>query len=344
MAVKIAVDAMGSDKGPASVIEGALKAVNKYNISVIIVGDEKIIKSELDKERFPAQLVEVKASTQVIGMDESPATACRQKKDASIMVATQLVMEGKADAVVSAGNTGAAMTAALLTLGRLEEVFRPAIAVLIPSTKGQSVLLDVGANVDCKPKHLLQFAIMGSVYAEYMLKKNKPRVGLLSIGEEETKGNELVLGTRELLKRTSLNFIGNVEGRDIVSDKADVVVCDGFIGNIILKFGETIFEKFYAGLKNEFNGRSIFRHLGALLVKPVIKDFFKRTDRSERGGAPLLGTKEVCFISHGSSSEKAIMNAIRSAADYVSQKVNEHIEDRLKEYKNMLAGLTGEEN
>jgi len=233
--------------------------------------------------------------------------------------------------LVSFTFSGAAMAAALFIGGRLEGVARPAIALTFPSIKGRTVILDGGANVDCKPKHLVQFAVMGSVYAERMLGKPNPRVALLSIGEEPTKGNELVLETAPLLKQTPLNFIGNVEGRDIFGDKADVIVCDGFVGNIVLKLGESLAKQFYEGVKNEFKGRSFVRYFGLLLMYPVLYDFLKRSDDNEQGGAPLLGVKQPFFIGHGRSKAKAVANAVKKAAEFVRQGVNVDIERRLAE-------------
>lgn len=331
--MRIAVDAMGGDKAPRVIVEGAILATEEIDVEVILVGKKEDIQNEISKYKNVSKNISLFNADEKIDMNESPVIACRQKKDSSIMVSNRLVAEDKADAVVSAGNTGASLTSAFLSFGRVEGIIRPAIAALFPSVNGKSILLDVGANVDCKPKHLLQFGIMGVVYAERMLKIENPRVGLLSIGEEESKGNEVTLETSRLLKSAPINYIGNVEGRDILSDKADVIVCDGFLGNIILKFGESIVERFYAGLKIEFTRRSIFRNLGALLAKPVVKDYLKKKyDYSEYGAAPLLGLKKTSFISHGGSSAKAIKNAIKTAAEFIKQKVNLHIEEKLKNF------------
>jgi glycerol-3-phosphate acyltransferase PlsX len=337
MKVKIGVDVMGTDRGPLPLIKGVIDAVNEFDVDVTIVGDKTIIEQELKKYKFSKNKVNIIHSSEVIEMNESPIIACKQKKDASINIISSLLKNGEIDAGVSGGNTGAVVTSALLTCGTLEGISRPAIAAIFPNMNNSHgcVFLDVGANVDSKPKHMMQFAVMGAVYAEKMLNILNPRVALLSIGEEENKGNDLVIETAKLLKSTSLNFVGNVEGRDILADKADVIVCDGFVGNIVLKFGESIAERFYIGLKNSFIRRSLFRLLGILLAKPVIKDFFRRTDFTEFGAAPLLGIKKPYFISHGSSPSKAIKNAIKTAKEYVEQSINLHIEKRLSEFKNL---------
>lgn len=321
---------MGGDKGPEPIVEGAVMAVKNQDVEVLLVGREEVLNGLLAKyTKYPKDRLQVVQASEFIEMTESATTAVRQKKDSSIVVATKLARDGKADAVVSMGHSGAAMAAALFIGGRLEGVARPAIALTFPSVNGRTVILDGGANVDCKPKHLLQFAVMGSVYAERMLGKPKPRIALLSIGEEPTKGNELVLETAPLIKQTPLNFIGNVEGRDIFSDKADVIVCDGFVGNIVLKLGESLARKFYEGVKNEFKGRSFVRYFGLLLMYPVLYDFLKRSDDKEHGGAPLLGVKVPFFIGHGRSSAKAVSNAVKNAAEFVRQGVNVDIESRL---------------
>lgn len=341
--MRIAVDAMGGDRAPSIVVEGAILAAKEIDAEIILVGREQEIRDELAKYKTIPENISLNNASEKIEMHESPVVACRQKPDSSMMVSNKLVSENKADVVVSAGNTGAAMTASFMNFGRLEGVFRPAIAALFPTVIGRNILIDVGANVDCKPKHLLQFSVMGMVYAERMLGVSNPRVGLLSIGEEESKGNEATLEASKLLKKVPINYIGNIEGRDVLSDKADVIVCDGFIGNIILKFAESLVERFYAGLKVEFTRRSIFRNLGAILAKPVVKDFLKKKyDYSEYGSAPLLGLKKASFISHGSSSAKAIKNAIKTSAEFVKQRVNSHIEERLKKFSSYFNQKNGE--
>lgn len=330
--MRIAIDAMGGDLAPAAIIEGVNLAVKEYSCELVLVGEEKAINQELRKYDLPSSLVSVHHASEVIGMKEIPIKACRTKKDASIIVATKLVAENKADALISAGNSGAIMTASLLYLGRSPNVRRPAIATLIPTLEGLSIALDVGANVDCKPLHLFQFAIMGNIYVKSILKKEKPRIGLLSIGEEEGKGNELALSTYELLKNSSLNFIGNIEGSDIPKGKADVIVCDGFVGNIILKFGEGLVEAIFELAHKELKDHPFRTTLSALLLKKVFEEIKKKTDYDEYGGAPLLGTNGVCIICHGKSNAKAIKNAIRVAGESIKQKINQEISEELKKF------------
>jgi phosphate acyltransferase len=331
--MKIALDAMGGDHAPETEVRGAVAAAKEFGIEVILVGDEEKIKSELHSymvkfkiKKLPISIVH---ASEVVAMSDSPTDAYKQKKDSSLMVAMRLVKEGKADAVVSAGNTGAVMTHALFELGRIKNVSRPAIAAFFPSLKGKCLVLDVGANADNKPKHLLQFAVMGSVYLKYLGEPENPRIGLLSVGEEEQKGNELTSETAKLLRESGLNFVGNVEGRDIVGDKADVIVCDGFIGNIVLKFAESVATRFFQILKVELQNSSIFIKFGAWLVKPVFKGLIKKTDYAEHGAAPLLGVNGQVFIGHGGSNIKAIKNAINTAARSVTAKVNQHITEEI---------------
>jgi glycerol-3-phosphate acyltransferase PlsX len=270
-------------------------------------------------------------------MLDSPVTVFRRKKDSSIRVANELVKSGEAVAVISAGHTGAAMATSLFVLGKLEGVERPAIATFMPTIEGTSLILDMGANVDCKPNHLLQFAVMGEVYAKYLLKIASPRVGLLSIGEEETKGNELTKEAFKLLTETSLNFIGNVEGRDVMSGKADVIVCDGFIGNVVLKVSEAVAETIGHFLKTDIE-KSLIRKLGYLLVRPAFQNLKRRVDYAEYGGAPLVGINGISIISHGRSSDRAIKNAVRVAAELAKSEVNKHVHDDIE--KNMELART----
>lgn len=330
--MRVSLDAMGGDNAPKVEVEGAIEAAREFGVEVILVGDKDKIASEMENHKTKGLPLNIYHASQVVNMNDSPTDSYRQKKDSSLLSAVKLVKEGKADAVVSAGNTGAVMATALLELGRIKGVMRPAIAAIFPSTQGKTLLLDVGANTDCKPKHLLQFAIMGSVYFKYIAGIDKPKVALLSVGEEETKGNELIIETIKLLKKTNLNFVGNVEGRDILGDKADVIVCDGFTGNVILKFGESFVSRLFTIFKKEIENTSIFISLGALLISPVLKSIVKRTDYSEYGSAPLLGINAPCFISHGGSNVKAIKNAIKTAADSVSSKVIFHIKEEISRY------------
>jgi glycerol-3-phosphate acyltransferase PlsX len=324
---------MGGDFAPQAVVAGAVQGAREYGIGVVLVGIEQIVQAELRKHPFAKSLpIEVRNATEVVDMHDSPATVFRRKKDSSIRVANELVKNGEAVAVISAGHTGAAMATSLFVLGAIEGVERPAIAVFMPTMKGQTILLDVGANVDCKPNHLLQFGIMGEVFAKYLLKNPNPRVGLLSIGEEETKGNELTREAFKLLAETSLNFIGNVEGKDVMFGKADVVVCDGFIGNVVLKISESVAEAIRVMLRENI-GDNLFRKLGYFMMKPAFRALKRRVDYAEHGGAPLLGINGVSIISHGRSSDRAIKNAIRVAADFARSNVNRHIHDDI--VKNM---------
>jgi glycerol-3-phosphate acyltransferase PlsX len=331
--MKIAVDAMGGDNAPHAVIAGAVQAAKEFGTSIILVGIEELIQSELKKHHQAKSLpIEVQNATQVVDMLDSPATVFRRKKDSSIRVANELVKSGEAVAVISAGHTGAAMATSLFVLGPLEGVERPAIATFMPTMKETCIVLDVGANVDCKPNHLLQFAIMGEVYAKYLLKNPNPRVGLLSIGEEETKGNELTKEAFKLLIETSLNFIGNVEGRDVMGGKADVVVCDGFIGNVVLKLSEAVAETIGLMIRENI-GDNLIRKLGYFMMRPAFRALKRRIDYAEYGGAPLVGINGISIISHGRSSDRAIKNAVRVATELAKSEVNKHIQEDIE--KNM---------
>ncbi len=331
--MKIAVDAMGGDNAPHAVVAGAVHAAKEDGIGIILVGIEQTIQAELKKHHHTSSLpIEIRNATEVVDMLDSPATVFRRKKDSSIRVANDLVKNGEAVAVISAGHTGAAMATSLFVLGPLERIERPAIATFMPTIKGTSIVLDVGANVDCKPSHLLQFAIMGEVYAKYLLKNPNPRVGLLSIGEEATKGNELTKEAFKLLTETSLNFIGNVEGRDVMSGKADVVVCDGFIGNVVLKVSEAVAETIGLMLRENV-GDNMIRKLGYMMMRPAFRALKRRVDYAEYGGAPLIGINGISIISHGRSSDRAIKNAIRVASELAKSDVNKHIHEDIE--KNM---------
>jgi len=328
MFMRIAVDAMGGDYAPRVVVEGAVQAAQKNRYEIILVGDENSIKEEMKKYRTSSLPLSIHHSSEVIGMDESPAIACRQKKDSSIMVATRLIKEGMADAMISAGNSGAVMASALMVLGRLPGVNRPAIAVLIPTMKGPGVVLDVGANVNSTAKDLLQFAVMGDMYMERIMNKEAPRIGLLSIGAEEAKGDEVTVEAHRLLRQSGLNFVGNIEGRDILKGKADVIVCDGFVGNILLKFGEGIAEEFMNLFRDEIL-KYPFRKMALTLLRGAFRDIKKKVDYAEYGGAPLLGVDGCSIICHGSSNAKAISNAIRVAGEFMEKRINQQIKESL---------------
>jgi glycerol-3-phosphate acyltransferase PlsX len=326
--VRIAVDAMGGDTGPRVVVPGAIDAARARpgEIQIVLVGREEEIRPLL-RGVDPA-LAEVVHASESIDMHEPPAQAIRRKKDASISVALRLIREKRADAMVSAGNTGAVVASSLLTIGRLHGVSRPAISTLWPNKKRGAVVLDVGANHECTPKNLVQFANMGSVFAERHLGVARPRVGLLNIGEERSKGPDLVRDSYALLEADArLHFVGNVEGRDVFDGAADVVVCDGFVGNVILKFSESIYS-FLAHMVRDEIRRGVLAKAGALLMKPAFTSIRSQLDYAEYGGAPLLGVKGVVIISHGKSSRRAIRNAILVAATSIAADVNRHIEER----------------
>ncbi len=325
--MKIAVDAMGGDFAPAVVVEGSVQAARE-GVPVLLVGDRDRVEAELSRHKAKGLPIEVRHASQVVGMGESPAQSVRRKKDSSIKVCFELVKRGEAGAVVSAGNSGAAMAAAMLVLRKLQGVDRPAIAVSVPTMKEPAVVLDVGGNVDCRPLHLVQFAIMGDVYARYVLKEERPRIGLLSNGEEEGKGNELTRLSHELIKNTSLNYVGYIEGKDIYSGEVDVVVTDGFVGNVVLKLSEGLVAAVVTMLKREIRS-SYPAMLGYLLARGAFRRLGKKIDYSEYGGAPLLGINGTCIISHGSSSARAIKNAIFKAAEYVREGVNAHLTEEL---------------
>ena len=327
--MRIAVDAMGGDYAPDEIVLGAVQAATEYDLEIVLVGDENAIKPLLSKYGSHNRLSVVHAS-QVIEMCEQPSTAIRKKKDASIVVATRLVKEGRCDAVVAAGSTGAAVAAAMFGLGRIKGVERTTIATPIPNLTGTTILLDSGANVDSKPKHLVQSAVMGSIYAEYVLGIKNPRVGLLNIGEEESKGNEQALATFPLLEQlTTINFIGNVEGRDIAKGTVDVVVCDGFVGNVVLKWGEGLSSAIMQLMKDAIKSSGLLTKLASLAVLPALSGLKRKLDYAEYGGAPLLGVDGGFIICHGSSKAKAIKNAVRVARDIVAQQVISHIRENI---------------
>ena len=331
--MKIAVDAMGGDFAPKEIVAGAILAAKRYDCEIVLVGDQTQIQKELDKNypEWRKSTISIHHASDVVGMGEHPGVAVRRKKDSSIVVATRLVKEGKCDAVLSAGNTGAAAASALFILGRIKGIDRPSIATPIPTGKGSvTLLLDSGANVDCKPKHLCQSALMGSIYAKCMLGLENPAVGLLNIGEEATKGNEQAQATYPMLKSMkTINFKGNIEGRDIPKGVVDVVVCDGFVGNVVLKFAEGLVTGLTQLVKDSIMAGSIFAKIGAMLVKPALKKMAKRLDHTENGGAPLLGVNGVFMIAHGSSKAKEIKTAIEIASDLVERKIIQHIRETM---------------
>lgn len=327
--ITIALDAMGSDLAPRPEVEGAILAAREFGVCVMLVGQPAALKAELGRHTRRGASVEIVAASDVITMLDAPMQAYRKKKDSSMHVAARMVRDGEAQAFVTAGNTGAAMATARFMLGMLPSVERPALAAPFPTAKGgTSVLLDVGANVDSRPQHLVQFAVMGENYYRSIFGTRRPRVGLLNIGEEEMKGNELVREAHDRLKKTPLNFVGNVEGRDVFAGNVDVIVCDGFIGNIALKISEGVAQHIGVMLKKALTS-TFAAQFGALLSRSAFLKFKKQIDYSEYGGAPLLGVRGVTVIGHGRSNANAVKNAIRVAAELVRSKVSEKIEEEL---------------
>jgi glycerol-3-phosphate acyltransferase PlsX len=329
---RIGIDAMGGDHGPTVVAEGVVQAMRDQPgcFTVTLVGDEAEIRAALGRTGASGLPIEIVHTAGQVDMGEKATAAARRRTTTSIGVVTQLHKEGKVDAIFSAGNTGAVVATALLGLGRLESVSRPALAVFMPNLAGGTVVLDVGANAECKPGYLVQFAHMGSVYARYLLGRENPRVGLLSIGEEETKGNELVFEAGDLLRRARhLNFIGNVEGRDIFKGTCDVVVTDGFTGNVLLKTGEGVASLLIDIMRREIRSDPL-AVFGTLFMRPALRRLKKHMDWEEHGAAPLLGVDGVCFIGHGSSGPKAFRSAIRTIAQFVEQRVNDHIREEIE--------------
>ena len=333
--MRISVDAMGGDYAPQEIVAGAFKAANSISglEKLFLVGDVESINNELQKisENIP-DCIEIISASEVVEMGEAPASAIRKKKDSSISRAIDLVKEGKADAIFSAGNTGAAVAAATLKLRTLEGVYRPAIATVMPTSKNPFVLLDAGANPDSSPEMLQQYAIMGSIYAKEILGISSPRVGLLSIGEEEAKGNETTKKSYNLLTESRVNFIGNAEGRDLFSGKVDVAICDGFVGNVVLKTTEAVAGMISSWLKDLYR-KTIFRKLGYLLSLGVFKTIKSKVDPSHYGGAPLLGAKGIVIIGHGSSNSFAAYNGIRVASEAISHDLNHLLESELQAIK-----------
>ncbi|MGE5174738.1 MAG: phosphate acyltransferase PlsX [Hyphomicrobiales bacterium] len=330
----IGVDAMGGDLAPRVVIEGTLLALADADATydAALIGDEDQILEEAAKLGVKDRLPRVIHATEVVEMAEAAAQSVRRKRDSSISVAARLQKGGETNAMVSAGNTGAVVAAALLEMGRIEQIQRPAIATVLPTPQGNVVILDVGATSDCKPSHLYQFAMMGSIYARLVLGVERPRVGLLNIGEEAEKGSELYYEAHQLLKRSPIHFVGNVEGKDIILGSADVVVCDGFVGNVLLKFAESVIPSLSTMIKDEISAHPLSMMAG-LLLKPAFRRLKRRLDYAEVGGAPLLGIDGTCIIAHGRSNPKAIKNAIRVAARCAEARVPESIRHELHRLK-----------
>ncbi|MCH7677897.1 phosphate acyltransferase PlsX [candidate division KSB1 bacterium] len=329
--MKIAIDAMGGDYAPEAIIHGGVEAAKsgKGEYEVVFVGDESTISSILSRhfriQEYPISIIH---ASQKIEMCETPTVALKKKPDASVVVAMKLHKQGKVDAVVTAGHTGASMASAFFSLGRIKGVRRPAIGSLIPHGQGVTLLIDVGANLECKPIHLLQFGIMGDIYMKNVYHIAEPKIGLLNIGEEATKGNKIHKEGNRILTESNLNFVGNVEGRDIMSGLVDVIVCEGFVGNVVLKFAESFNGVYSKTLKRKI-GKKVFSNIGAFFLKPTFKRLRRIYDYEEYGGAPLLGINGTCMICHGSSTPKAIMHAVIEASSMIKQRVNEKISQEL---------------
>lgn len=318
--MKIIVDGMGGDNSPIEIVKGSVDAVIEYGIDIIIVGDQIRITEELSKYNYPKEKIEIMNSSQIINNEDDPALAIRRKKDSSMVVGLRALDDGVGDGFLSAGSTGALLAGGLFIIKRIEGIDRAALASLYPHINGLSLLVDAGANVDCKPEYLKQFGVMGSIYMEHVMDINKPKVGLVNIGTEEGKGNTLTKEAYELLKNSPINFIGNVEARQLPTGTADVILCDGFVGNVILKLTEGMAISIFAYLKEIFL-RNIGTKLGALLLKPGLKELKGKMDYREYGGAPLLGTRKPIVKAHGSSDALAIKNAIRQLINFIDKDV-----------------------
>src|SRR4030088_2112182 len=338
--MKIALDAMGGDFGPPNLVAGAVMALRDYPYinKLFLVGDSTRIEAELKKHGCNDSRIDIVHATQVVDMSDRAWTAVRRKKDSSISRAVDLVKHGDADAVVSAGHTGAAVAASTIKLRTLPGIDRPGIAAVLPTETNVFVLIDAGANIDARPEHLLQYAFMGTVYSRHVLGYKNPTVGLVSLGDEDVKGTELTKEVFKMLKKSSLNFVGNIEGRHLFEDPVEVVVCDGFVGNVILKTCESISVAIFAWLKHEL-ARTPLPTLGALLARKSFRSIRAKTNYEEYGGSPLLGVDGICIIAHGSSTPLAVKNALRVAAESIEQQVNPHIVEEIRRYHETTSSL-----
>lgn len=338
--MKIALDAMGGDFGPPNLVAGAALALREYSHirKLFLVGDTAQIEAELRKLGCNDSRIEIVHSTQVVDMSDSAWSAVRRKKDSSVSRAVDLVKRGQANAIVSAGHTGAAVAASMIKLRTLPGIYRPGIAAVLPTETNVFVLMDAGANIDARPEHLLQYAFMGSVYSSHVLGYKNPTVGLISLGEEDVKGNEMTKEVFKMLKKSSLNFVGNIEGRHLFEDPVEVVVCDGFVGNVILKTCESISVAIFQWLTHELS-RTPMRKLGAFLARESFRSIKDKTNYEEYGGSPLLGVNGICIIAHGSSTPLAIKNALRVAAESIEHQVNPHIIEEVQRYHEATAPL-----
>ncbi len=336
--MKIIVDAMGGDNAPYAIVKGCVDAVNQYGLDVLLTGDYDAVKEELGKYTYPKDSIQIERTTEVISNNEHPVMAVRRKKDSSLVVGLKLLKEGLGDAFISAGSTGALLTGATLITGRIKGINRPALAPLLPGKNGAFMIIDVGANVDCKPINLLQFALMGSIYFKSVMNVDNPKIGLVNNGAEEEKGNELTKAAHALLKKEKgINFVGNIEPRYITEGDIQVVVCDGFVGNAMLKTFEGSASLIFGSLKEELTSSAVSK-LGALILKPSFSRLKKKFDYTEYGGAPFLGVNGGVIKAHGSSNDKAIKNAVRQAKLFLENKVVEKIKDSAKSYDDTAEG------
>ncbi|WP_432665143.1 phosphate acyltransferase PlsX [Wukongibacter baidiensis] len=326
--MKIAIDAMGGDNAPSAIISGSILALKEIDSDIVLIGKEEIIKKELEKNTTDFKRIEIVNADDVITNEDKPVQAIRRKKDSSMVVGFELLKKNDVDAFVSAGSTGALLAGSLLRIGRIKGIDRPALAPIYPTKKGFSILIDAGANTDCKPRNLLEFGIMGSIYLEKVLDIKSPKVGIVNIGTEEGKGNKLVNDAYEIMRNTDMNFYGNVEARNIPDGIVDVIVCDGFVGNVILKLTEGVAMNLTSMLKDVFT-RNTLSKIGALILKGGLKEFKSKLDYTEYGGAPLLGVKRPVIKAHGSSNSKAIKNAIKYGEIFSKKSVIGKIEEEI---------------
>jgi len=333
--IRIAVDGMGGDYAPSVVVDGAVQAANDFfDIEIVLVGQTERLKHELNRHKVMGGKLVIQEAPEVVGMADSPVAALKKKKNSSVGVCIELLKNKEVQAVMTAGNTGAAVAASTLMLGLLPGIKRPGIAISTPTLRGISIAMDVGANLNPSANELFQYALMSSIYAQEIFKKKNPSIGLLNIGEEESKGTEVLKEAYKILRDSPLNFLGNIEGRDFFTGKVDCIICDGFVGNVVLKMVESVLETGGELLSRELKKNPIAM-LGALLCKPALSAIKRDTNYEEAGGAPLLGVNGTVIISHGISSAKAIRNAIRVGADMVSNQVNQHIVDQIAQIANM---------
>jgi glycerol-3-phosphate acyltransferase PlsX len=337
--MKIAVDAMGGDFGPQVTVEGAIRAAEEYDVDIVLVGVGSVIRKEVDKFGAAGGRVTICDAPEAIGMGEG-LLSFRKKGLSSIRVGTELVRNGEAGAFISMGNTAAVVYISRKTIGALKGVDKPALALLLPNMRGVTLLIDVGANANCRPHHLVQFAVMGKIFMETALGLSSPRIGLMSIGEEKSKGNDLTKEAFDLLQDSPLNFVGNMEGKDIYSGKADIIVSDGFTGNVALKVSEGVVESLFSMVRNEVM-KNLFAKVGLLLMKRNLKKVYKKVDYSEYGGAHLLGLNGVCIIGHGRSNVRAVKNAVRMSREFVMNRIQDRIQNEMARFEHAVPGVNG---